>query len=209
MALSSINTGLQQTPDLTDIQSPGKLGFQFIQIYNAINVLAQAIDAYTGNTPADAQGNYQNQTIDQTVTVGNFTSLWVTAGASISSGFLVSFDSAGHAILADPSTVISAASNDAAGGQGYNSAGIPEGTVKGIAITSASVGAQIKVMLLGIVNFGAGALKPGNKYYLGSVPGSITYNPASMTAGWIRQPIGFAIDSAHMFINPAQFRGSF
>ena len=209
MGLSSINTGLQQTPDLTDIQSPGKLGFQFISLYNAINILAQAIDTYTGNTPPDANGNYQNQLPNQTVTLGNLAYIWITADQAIGSGYLVSINTTGHAVLADPANIISTASNDAAGGQGYNPSNKAEGVVVGIAVSNASVGQQLKVMLMGVVNFGTGNLHPGNKYYLGSSPGSITNNPATMPVSGIRQPIGFAIDSANMFINPAQFRGSF
>lgn len=199
MGLSSINTGLQQTPDLTDIMSAGKLGFQFISIYNAINVLAQAIDTYTGNTPPDAQGNNQNQPPDQTVTLGNFSSFWATAAVSISSGFLVAINSAGQIVLASPNgSQVTTGTN-----QSPNTPGAPTNAACGIAVSSASAGAQIHVMLRGLVNFGTGNLKPGAIYYPGSSPGSLTYNPGGMTAGWGKQVIGVALNSALMFVAPS------
>jgi len=204
MGLSSINTGLQQTPDLTDIQTPGKLAFQFISLYNAIEILSQAIDTYTGNTPADAQGNYQNQTIDQTLTLGNYTSIWVTAANAITAGYMVSFSS-GQAVL----SVQNNANPDNNTLQNFNPSGIPDGRAMGIAVTSAGIGSQIKVMLIGMVNFGVGNLKPGAMYYHGSAAGSLTYNPTGMITGRGKQPLGFAIDSAHMFIAPAMFIGSY
>lgn len=187
MALSSINTGLQQTPDLTDIQSVGKLSYQFISLYNAIGVLQQAIDTYTGNTPAPANNSNQNQPPEQTVIVGNTSNMWCKANANISAGFAIGLGNVGgvtEAILALAST----------------------SSVQcfGLSMTSATAGNPIQVLLLGLFNFG-GSVTPGALYYLSpGVAGGLTTTKPS-TAGQLIQPLGFGVDTSSIFFNPSLY----
>lgn len=180
--LASTNTGLQQTPDLTDIMSVGKLSFQFISIYNAIQVLQQAIDTYTGNTPSGAQGS--GGTPESTVIVGNTANMYCSAGVNISAGFLVTLYNVGgvtHAKYAQA-----------------NSSATP---CYGISMNAASAGQQVQVLLLGLFNFGGG-VTPGQIYYLSdATPGAlVTARPS--TPSDIVQAVGFGVDSNSIFFNP-------
>lgn len=184
MPLSSINTGLQQTPDLTDIASPGKLGFQFIQLYNAIGILQQAVDTYTGNTPARADNSQQNQTPEQTILVGNTSTMWATASINISAGFLVNLVNAGGVTEVQYANAISAAA-----------------PCHGISMAAASAGNKIQVLLLGLFNFG-GSVTPGQMYYLSSsVAGGLSTTRPS-TSGNIVQAVGYGVDTNSIFFNP-------
>ena|ERR1700744_2262770 len=180
---ASINTGLQQTPDLTDIMSIGKLSFQFIQVYNAINILAQAIDTYTGNTPPSS--SQSSQTAESTVIVGNTANFWCTANVNISAGFLVG--------LKNVSGVTNAVLAQANGGSSV--------LAMGISMNAASAGQPIQVLLLGLFNFG-GSVTPGTIYYTSpTTPGGIVATAPS-TAGQIIQPVGIGLDTNSIFFNP-------
>lgn len=185
MPLSSINTGLQQIPDLTDIQSVGKLSFQFISIYNAIGVLQQAIDTYTGNTPPTASGSNQSTPPEQSVIVGNTANMWCVAGAGISAGFLVNL---------------------------YNNSGVTQAQLAtaavvgqiamGLTMTSAAINTSIQVLLLGLFNFG-GSVSPGGLYYTSdSVPGGLTLT-APTAVGHFVQPVGYGVDTNSIWFNPS------
>lgn len=182
MPSSSINTGLAAIPDLTDIQSAGKLGFQFIQLYNAVGVLQQAIDSYTGNSPV--QASTSSQSPETTILVGNTSSMWAKCGTTaISAGYLVYFTNNSGV------TTVNLAKSDAA----YSIA-------IGISITSAAAGANIQVLLLGLFNFG-GSVTPGSLYYTSpTVPGGLTVTIP--TTGNLIQPVGYGVDTNSIFFNP-------
>lgn len=181
---SSINTGLQAVPDLTDIQSVGKLSFQFIQLYNAVSILQQAIDNYTGNTPVGSSSS--QGTPEQTVLVGNTSNMWCVAGENINAGFLVGFYNVSG---------VTNAKLALAGG------GSRPPVAHGLSMNSVSTGGQLQVLLFGLFNFG-GSVIPGTTYCLSpSVPGGLA-TFASITTGQSRQPIGFGVDTNSIFLNP-------
>ena len=185
MPLSSINTGLSPVPDLTDIQSTGKLSFQFIQLYNAIGVLQQAIDQYTGNSPAPADNSNQSAPAENTVLLGNTANMWATCGTTnINAGYLVYFTNNSGV------TTVSLAQANSFTKLAY-----------GISMTSATAGNPIQVLLLGLFNFG-GSVTPGQLYYLSdTVAGGLT-TTAPSTVGTIVQPAGYGVDTNSIFFNP-------
>lgn len=180
---SSINLGLQQVPDLTDIQSIGKLSFQFIQLYNAMNILANSIDAYTGNTPNPANTN--GSTPESSVIVGQQANMWCNAQVNISAGFLVTLTNVGGVTNAKLA---------------LGSLGLV-GMAHGLSMTTATAGSPVQVMLIGLFNFGGG-VTPGALYYVSpSVGGGIvTLRPSS--PGQLIQGVGFGVDTNSLFINP-------
>jgi hypothetical protein len=183
MALSSINTGLQNIPDLTDIQSVGKLSFQFIQIYNAIGVLQQAIDSYTGNTPSGTVGTGGSP--ESTVIVGNMASMYATANVNIPAGYLVSINGSGQVVLANAAYA----------------ANVP---AMGLSIAAASAGAQCHILLFGLFNFG-GSVTPGTIYYTSpNVAGGLAATKPVL-AGQLIQPVAFGVDTNSVFLNPSLY----
>lgn len=181
---SSINTGLQQVPDLTDIQSVGKLSFQFIQIYNAMAILAQSIDSYTGNSPATSSSS--STPPEQTILVGNTANMWCIATEAISPGFLVSLSNVSGVTKCTLAT------------------GLTLSTIAlGLSMTAAAgAGSSIQILLLGLFNFG-GSVTPGALYYtdVGGPAGAIT-TTAPTTTGQLVQPIGYGVDTDSIFFNP-------
>jgi hypothetical protein len=189
MAASSIDTGLQPIPDLTDITTADKLAFQFIQLYNAVGILAQAIDSYTGNTPAIAQN--QNASPEQTVLLGNQANMWCVAATNLAAGYLVNLENVGGATQAR-----------------YAQATGLGSMAMGITMGAASGGGQVQVLLLGLFNFG-GSVTPGAIYYLSNtVPGGLTTTYPGGT-GYYNQAVGFGVDTDSIFFNPSmQILGS-
>src|SRR5579863_2517548 len=185
MPLSSFNTGLQQVPDLLNITSVGKLSFQFISIYNAIGVLQQAIDSYTGNSPAPSNNSNQNAAPETTVLIGNTANMWLLAAQNINAGFLVTITNSGGTAIANLSNVAST----------------PYGQAMGISMTNATTGNPLQILLLGLFNFG-GSVTPGGIYYASAlVPGGLSLTPPSVS-GQLIQPVGFGVDSNSIFFNP-------
>lgn len=180
---SSIDTGLQPIPDLTNISSPDKLAFQFIQLYNAVGILAQAIDDYTGNTPQS--NSNPNAPPESTVLVGNTANMWCVANAAINAGFLVTLINSSGVTKAE-----------------LASAGSKTTPAMGMSMNSVAAGAQLQVLLLGLFNFG-GSVTPGQMYYLSnSVPGGLSTSTTGYVTGNIVQAVGFGVDTESIFFNP-------
>lgn len=185
MAATSIDTGLPEIPDLTNINTEVGVSKQFIDIYNAIGILAQGIDSYTGNTPESASTSTASP--ESTILVGNTANMWATAQVDISAGFLVNIIDSGagvpKAILADASM------------------GLAE-IAMAISLTSASAGSQIQIQLLGLFDFG-GSVVAGQLYYCSGAGGAGGISTVKPTAsGWAVQPVGFGVDGDSIFINP-------
>lgn len=185
MPLASTNTGLQEVPDLTDILSVGKVSFHLIQIYNAIGILQQALDNYTGNSPVPSNQSNQSSPPENTVLVGNTANLWCTCGpTNIDAGYLVYFTNNSGVTTANLAT-----------------AATPADFAVGISMGSATTGNSIQILLLGLFNFG-GSVVPGQIYYLSdSTPGGLVTTPP-ITLGHIVQPIGYGVDTNSIFFNP-------
>lgn len=188
---SSINTGLQQVPDLTEIQTVGKLSFQFISIYNAINILSQAIDSYTGNAPATSTSD--TQTAESTVLVGNTSNLWVKASVAISAGYLVNLTNTGGATTAQLASAVPPGGTS------------PNLIAHGLSMNTVAAGAQLQVLLLGLFNFG-GSVTPGQLYYLSdTVLGALMTAPPTAGSGHLIQPVGFGLDTNSLWFNPSLY----
>lgn len=182
---TSINTGLPQIPDLTDINTATGLSRQFIDLYNAIGILAAGIDSYTGNTPVAAQND--TATPEQTVILGNTANMWATADSDIGAGFLVN-------ILDNGAGLPLAQLCDA-------SLGLAQ-LAQGLAITSANAGDPIQILLIGLFDFG-GSVTAGAIYYASGSTGAGGLSTVAPTAsGWAVQPVGFGVDGTSIFINP-------
>jgi len=177
---SSIDTGLAQTPDLTNINTPDKLSYQFVQLYNAIEILAQSIDQYTGNTPNPdptqwTQGGGLNQ-----ATLGNVATVYVQAQGNIATGQLIGID---------PATKFGVLANGTS---------IP---AIGLCTQGATSGLNISYILIGLVSFYAAAsFTPGLEYYVGTTGFFTAARPAVGTTG---QHGGFALTDKAIFWNPS------
>lgn len=185
MPLASTNLGLQEVPDLTDILSVGKISFHLIQIYNALGVLQQALDNYTGNSPAPADNSNQSSPPENTVLIGNTANIWTTCGTtSINAGYLVYFTNNAGVTTSELANASNATK-----------------LALGIAMGSATTGNPLQVLLLGLFNFG-GSVIPGQLYYLSdSTPGGLVTTPPIAT-GHIVQPVGYGVDTNSIFFNP-------
>lgn len=181
---SSIDTGLPNTPDLADIQTPQKLAMTFIEMFNAMQILGQAIDAYTGNTPAGPDTSAQPA--ESTVLIGNTTNFWCNASTALPAGYLVT--------IFNVSGVTNAKLANAA--SGYS------GTAMGLTMAAADINTPVQVMLIGLFNFGSG-VTPGTMYYLSDAVAGGIAAAAPSTAGHLVQPVGFGIDTESVFINPS------
>lgn len=172
---SSIDTGLSNIPDLTNITQPNQLSYQFISIYNAISILAQGIDAYTGNTPVTNDNPATNGSVTGAANTGYF-----IAGVAIAAGRLCTINAAGNAVLADSGTAALLA--------------------RGVAVAAATVGAQVTLQLFGsCAIFAAGTFTKGSTYYLG-VGGLFTITPPA--TGFV-QAVAWAASDTTLFMNPA------
>lgn len=178
---TSINTGLSQLPDNPDDIS--KVYPELVKIYNAIKILSQNIDTYTGalQQPASAWPNIGlntilSQNIDKLYVIYDET---VIAGAMI---HLYNVSGVLHARLAKAADATKPA-------RGFSSN----------AVTSGDYG---EVILFGLNSFFAG-LTIGATYYLSptSTTGQVTTTKPT-TAGQVVQAVGFALSGASLFFNP-------
>lgn len=175
MPNSSINTGLAQVPDTTGLNN-AVATYHIIQLYNAIGVLQQAIDDYTGNTPPTATPNPPGSTS------GSNVKGYATAGVAIAAGRLCGINGAGAAILANQGTVLA----------------------RGIATGAVAIGAQVELILLGPLGiFAGGSFVPGTTYYLG-VGGLFTATSPgvglSQAVGWALSDTAIVFNPASTFI---------
>lgn len=174
MAASSINTGLASVPDLTGVNN-SQIDFHIIQLYNAVDILAQATDAYTGNVPqSSGQDQPEGGTYGPAVQGYIITSVALTPGALVgidgTSGQLVNADSTlGTPILA-----------------------------RGICTSTSNPGDQASVLLFGVLpTFAAGTFTPGDTYYLGA--GGLFIHTRPITG--VEQAVGYALTATSFFFN--------
>lgn len=182
---SSINLNLPQLPDLANISSdPNKIAYNLIQLYNAVGILASAIDAYTGNTPNPdptqflASGSGLNQ-----AQVGNICTIYGIAKVNLTYGQIVALDpSTGQFI---PATGIAAA-------LGLGVVNFPGG---------ATAGSNVSVQFFGVAGFyAAGSFAPGTEYYVGAAGSFTTVRPTVGTTG---QSIGVGLTTQAIWIKPS------
>lgn len=180
MPASSINTGLAAIPDLTNINDPGKLSYQLIQLYNAIGILQQAIDSYTGNTPNHDPTQWLEQGGFNQATIGNLSTVYVKADVTIATGQLIGISpTTKNAVLA-------------------NGIAIP---AVGLCTNGAAAGSNISYILIGLVQFYAtGSFTPGTEYYVGATGFFSATRPATGSTG---QHGGFALTDTAIFWNPS------
>lgn len=177
---SSIDTGLSATPDLSNLNDPQKLTFQLIQLYNAIFILQQAIDSYTGNTP-NAIAQYDGTNPGSAILIQSQTRAYYIVDTAIGAGKLVTILSTKkvkHADIGSPTTL-----------------------ARGIATAAFAVGAVAEIVLLGSVAiYATGTFTPGQVYYCGS-NGAFLATPSAVS-GTVNQAIGYALSDTDFWFYP-------
>lgn len=164
----SVNLGLDISPQAQD-----KNFYDIYRLYNAVKILADALDRYTGTiVPTPPAGSDLSIYGLNYMLIQNTTKVFLTAGATdIPSNVPVAIDSAGRIILA----------SNLNGCHGFSTSAIPANTVGPIALLGAM--------------YVSTAITPGYKYYTTATPGVIS----SVSGTYI---VGFAIDAHHLFVNP-------
>lgn len=178
MPASSINLGLQSIPDLQGVDN-AKVSFHLIQIYNAFGITQQALDAYTGNTPANPSV-WSAADPGSANILARGSTIFLTAGTALLAGHLVAINAAGKAIHANSTT-----------------------GVKAIGLVTAAVvnGAVAQIYTLGTLKiFAAGTLVPGTYYYAGD--GGLFLSAPPVTTGATIQCIGYATLDTEIYLLP-------
>lgn len=177
---TSINLGLPQGPETTDMLLYAELS----RIYNAINILAQSIDVYTGGlNPDSTEWSAQNNI--STIRTQNILRTYCKANEDIASGALVCFVNGTTELLA----VNADATDDTKPARGYCSAG---------AINAGEFG---QFTLGNSLHPSISGLTYGTKYYLSTTPGLITATEPT-DPGNLVQVIGFALSPTELFFCP-------
>lgn len=173
---NSFSLGLSQTPETTD----SKIFPELVRIYNALHIMQDALDAYTGHVPTPPQ--YYNQiTPAQSLGSSGSNKLYCKANENIGAGHVVGFSNIAGEIQA----------RKAGGGTG--------GKAQGICNVSGGV-------LAG--QYGEFIFLSGLSQYIGGMTKGIVYYLSSTTPGLITSaagttPIGFALDSSLLFVQIA------
>lgn len=172
---STINTGL---PAIANPPDPAFFA-EFTRVYNAIQVLATTIDAYTGALPADIS-EYDATPVSSTVLIQNMQRVYVLFSQTVSYGQLVNFHNVGGVLNAQ----LSSASGSLPAHAWCSTAG---------GVTAGNWG---EVMIGGLI-LAWGSLTPGATYYLGNTAGTF-----STTPGTLSQKLGYALGSNLFFFRP-------
>lgn len=179
-SFSTINTGLSNLPlEVKDATTYA----EFVKLYNAVKIVAQAMDTYTGigTYPADQWDQVGNNGI----LVQNHTKIYPIFGDNVNQGQLVTLKDIGGV----PKAYLAiAASNDIR-------------KCRGFATGNVLAGNRGEVVLQGLYPY-AGGLTIGQTYYLsnGTYGAFTAVNPSGV--GNIRQGIGYAISTSAMYFNP-------
>lgn len=175
----SVNTGLPAIPDTPD----PVLFREMVRIYNAVNAIAFALDAYTGALPA-LPAEFADVGLSD-ILVQNISRFYPIFDDTVVAGAMCHvYNVAGvlHARLAS-------ALDDTKPARGFATA----------AVTATNRG---ELILLGRNSYLSG-LTPGDLYYLSevSLTGQIT-NAAPATSGNLVQPVGYALSDTSIWFNP-------
>lgn len=166
------NLGLTVIPENSD----PKDSLEFYKIYNAINGLASALDAYTMPVARD-EGDWSILAPWQTILWQNTCRMYCYFSQTVSAGAMVNI---------------------------YNNAGNPAARLanaatpqycRGYAPAAVTAGEYGEIILKGVARISG--LTPGTLYYLWNTGGQI-----SATAGTNVQKIGIALDSTTLLIDP-------
>ena len=167
----SLNLGLPAVP----VTNNPELWTEFIRVYNAVRILAGAMDNYTG--ALNELPDVWNQLGVSRCYDGLNTRIYLEAGESIAYGRTIGIDGSGLARLADDGV--------------YFAIGFSTNT------TTAALGDMVEIQQRGIFPaFPAATLTPGNRYYQSSTPGSVG------AFGTGTQCIGYAISDTILYFNP-------
>lgn len=167
----SSNLGLDQLPNVEDEKVYGDM----LRVFNAINILGQNLDTYTGIQSPD-QSTWSSITPQQSLLVGNQCTIYVTTSVALTNGQLVGLNSSGQCVLANSGTILAI----------------------GVCIGNFAAGATAQILLFGL-NGAVTGLVPGTHYYLATTGSFTSTAPTSGS----RQPIGYAIQATLMWFSPA------
>jgi len=171
---TSTNLGLDIVPITNDPENLGDIS----RLYNAVKLVASAMDTYTGAGRIDSAD--MEATGTSGVIVQNMCKVFVLFVEDVTAGMLVALDASGNAVKGVAGTVI-----------GWSP----------IAVTSGNYG---EVRLLGLHTAVSG-LTPGTTYYASNItPGYIDFGPP-IWEGKKVQPVGVALTANSMFFNPQYF----
>ena len=175
----SVNTGLSLVPDTQNKE----LFNELVRVYNAINMVASSLDAYTGALSRDPV-DWPSLSPSDTIHSQWMNRLYVLFSANATAGQMIDLWNNAGALNARP-----------AGGAAW--LGIARGFSTG-AVTAGNYG---EVILGGLHEYVAG-LVPGTVYYLDAAGPAGNIVAVAPGVGF-RQPIGYALSGNRLFFQPA------
>lgn len=180
---SLVNTGLPQTPEGV----PPELFAHFLQVYQAIGNLQDAISTYAGvdSFPTDWWSQLR---VDDTFFDGNMNRLILTANENINFGQAVSPILVGS----DLQVRLANATNNTRWACGFS---ITPGTIL--------AGAKIEIKTRGRLD-GIAGMVAGGRYWISTVAGSVQNTPP-VAAGNIEQVAGWAVAPNRLLCNLDSF----
>lgn len=176
----SVNLGLPQLPNIED----PRLFKELLPIYNAINAVAIALDAYTGAL-SPAVEDYPSIGISD-IHLQNIAKLYPIFSEPVVAGAMIN--------VYNNSGILTAR---------YAKAADATKPARGFSTASVAAGDRGELMLLGL-NVHISGLTPGSLYYLSSTSttGQIVIT-APVVSGNVIQSVGFALDANTLFFNPS------
>lgn len=179
MSQLSVNLGLDIMPQSQDPDNQ----YDLFRLYNAVKILAFALDSYTGSLGAE---------VSEWSTVGasriktqNLSRLYVQFTETVSPGMIVT--------LYNNSGVLAAKK---AGGSVW------QGLANGFVLAGVNSGSFGEVFLSG-VNSSLTGLTPGSTYYTSAAtPGLISSGASSPNI----QEVGIALSTSELWFNPIQYK---
>lgn len=179
----SVDLGLSRTPNTNDPVLYGEL----LQVYNALQNLALAMDYNTGaSLPTSAE--MQQLLANNSVLVGRLARVYAQASETIAAGAIINltWDGAHHRIR----------NANGSNGVEYRCMGFnPGGAI--------AAGNYAEIQLMGLCAV-YGGLSVGTTYYMSPTPGLITASPPASGSHLI-QPVGVAIHPNMIYFNPSLF----
>jgi len=175
MAQLSFNLGLAALPETRSKEFP-----ELLRIYNAINIVAAKLDAYTGNTPILDPD--QARPLEDTITAGQQTVFDLVCHTSVQPGNLCTIQVVGSESKA---RVVSFGL--------YSLATM-------IALREAAAGEVGRFMLFGLVAYEEGDLEAGQRYV--NVGSGYMDSASNVSDAHTKQSVGYALTSKHLWFQP-------
>lgn len=181
---ASFNLGLTAQPEVNQ-KKYGDLYGEFLRLHNAIELVQQALDIYTGALSEDPQ-YWSSSKATSVARVQNISKVYAQATENISLAQVVHFQNSAGALTARKADATDATK-----------------LCRAFCTTSGGVlsGAYGEFVLLGVNPYYSG-LTPGTPYYLTTAAGQISAT-APAVVGNVVQPVGYALSPTDLWFIPS------